>query len=754
MVKRTFNAACRRIPCWILLGGALSLSHAVQAQERNFAIVRPDETAEDIIRKAANVVPSPRQAAWQELEFITFIHFGMNTMTDREWGTGAEDPSMFNPTELDARRWVKSIRDAGMKQVILTAKHHDGFCLWPSKYTDHSVKRSPWRHGNGDVVREVADACHEYGLKFGVYLSPWDRHEPTYGDSPRYNEFFRNQLTELLSNYGDISEVWFDGACGEGPNGKRQEYDWKSYYAVIRKLQPKAVIFGMGPDVRWVGTEAGYARETEWSVLPDKARNLDSIAARSQQNPVDGAFIPGDLTGEDLGSRVRIAHATALVWYPAEADVSLRPGWFYHAAENGRAKSSEQLLDIYYNSVGRNAVLLLNLSPDKHGIIHEDDLRNVVAMREILDRTFKQNLVTGATCSATSEQKEHRVTAVIDGKPDSYWAAEDGTESASLEFTLRSACLFDRAMLQENIHVGQRIESFHLDAWDGSQWKQFAAGTTVGYKRLLRFPAVRASKVRLVIDRSRTNPTLSAVGLFKSPAAVVIEPDGDSFQDSTIVRLVADEPGVAIRYTLDGSDPLNTSPLYNEGAPLHLRHTTTVKAAAFDGSKGIVITAKTFVRSRAMRSISIEGTASTKYGGGERQRLIDGKRGSAGDLNKEWIGFEGENMTATVELADSCSLSSITLGCLQAQGSWVFLPSRVSFFSSPDGIRWDSLGTRPLPCEKDEEVCTRDIALAVPNIGARYVRVVAENVGRCPGWHAGAGKKAWLFVDEIIVEGK
>ncbi len=330
---------------------------------RNFVLIAPGDDAAAIVHKAAGVAPSAAQMAWQEREFTAFAHFGMNTFTDREWGQGTEDPKLFNPTDFDARQWVRAIKDGGMKMLIVTAKHHDGFCLWPSALTTHSVKSSPWKGGRGDVMAEVSAACREEGLAFGVYLSPWDRHEPGYGDSPRYNEHFRGQLRELLTNYGPIAEVWFDGANGEGPNGRKQVYDWPSYYKVIRELQPRAVIFGMAPDVRWVGTESGYGRETEWSVVPADVPDPVSAAAGSPLYPLDGAFTPRDLTADDLGSRAKIASAKALAWYPAETDVSIRPGWFYHAKEDGQVKSPEKLVDIYFSSVGRNGVLLLNIPP-------------------------------------------------------------------------------------------------------------------------------------------------------------------------------------------------------------------------------------------------------------------------------------------------------------------------------------------------------------------------------------------------------
>ena len=509
----------RSVACLSLIVFGVLLPRHMTAQESpgNIAVIRPGETMESIIAKAAHVTPSPRQMAWQEREFIAFTHFGMNTFTDREWGDGKESPSLFNPTALDARQWARVVRDAGMKMIIVTAKHHDGFCLWPTKYTGHSVRNSPWRDGKGDVVGEIAAACKEFGLKFGVYLSPWDRHEPCYGDSPKYNEHFRNQLRELLTNYGTVDEVWFDGACGEGPNGKRQVYDWQSYYKLIRELAPQAVIAIMGPDVRWVGTETGVGRETEWSVLPDIAKDVDSIASRSQQNPVDGAFNPGDLMQADLGSREKLRSARTLVWYPAETDVSIRPGWFYHGNQDLQVKSPGELVDIYYSSVGRNGQLLLNIPPDRRGLIHENDVSHLMGMKTILDRTFAVNLCSGAKVKATSARKSYPAVYASDRSNATWWMPAEGAFAPSLEWTFPEARTFDCLLLQERIQIGQRIEKFRLEAWSGGTWKEVVRGTTVGYKRLLRFPAVTSTRVRLVIDESRTSPTLSTVGLFKTP---------------------------------------------------------------------------------------------------------------------------------------------------------------------------------------------------------------------------------------------
>jgi alpha-L-fucosidase len=491
-----FLPACRR--------GAGPTGPSGSTRPSHFAFIPSGETPAEITRLAANIVPTHSQLAWQEMEFIAFAHFGMNTFTDREWGEGTEDPALFNPTAFDAGQWARVLKDAGMKMIIVTAKHHDGFCLWPSRFTDHSVESSPWRNGRGDVVGEVAQACREAGLKFGVYLSPWDRHEPTYGDSPAYNKHFRDQLRELLTAYGEVGEVWFDGACGEGPNGKRQEYDWWSYYRIIRELQPKAVIFGMAPDLRWVGTETGYGRETEWSVVPVRVKE-----AASAFDSLDDVFLPGDMTAEDLGSRARIAAARALAWYPAETDVSIRPGWFYHPSQDDEVKTPEKLIDIYFSSVGRNGVLLLNVPPDKRGLIHENDVRSLTEMKRILDGTFAVNLAEGAKVKASSEKKGAKAGFILDEDKVTFWTTPDGVETASL--------VFDVALLQEEIRAGQRVEEFGLEAWDGQAWKPFAGGTTIGGKRLLRFQEVTTNRVKLTIKRSRTSPTLSAFGLYKLP---------------------------------------------------------------------------------------------------------------------------------------------------------------------------------------------------------------------------------------------
>ncbi|WP_121356664.1 alpha-L-fucosidase [Flavisolibacter nicotianae] len=482
------------------------------ATGRSAVVLNPTDTETDIIRKAATVVPAPRQLRWQQLELTGFFHFGVNTFTNREWGDGKEDPRLFNPTELDAGQWVKAAKDAGIRQVILTAKHHDGFCLWPTATTTHSVKSSPWKGGKGDVVKEVAEACRRYQMGFGVYLSPWDRNSSVYG-TDAYNDFFVQQLTELLTRYGRVDEVWFDGANGEGPNGKKQVYDFERWYKLIRQLQPGAVIAIMGPDVRWVGTESGYGREQEWSVVP--ANNLDqsAVAANSQRGI---AFKPeGDMRGDDLGSRQQILKAKGLVWYPAETDVSIRPGWFFHESENGKVKTPEKLLDIYFHSVGRNGVLLLNIPPDKRGLVHENDVRQLKEWKQLRDEVFKTNLVKTAAIQASNGS---RTGVLTDEKTGTDLATRAPDSVVTVNLSWKTPQTFSVLCLQENIRKGQRIEQFVLDYWDGKDWRKAAGGTTVGYKRLVQFEAVRASKVRLRILSSRLNPCLAELGLYNYTA--------------------------------------------------------------------------------------------------------------------------------------------------------------------------------------------------------------------------------------------
>lgn len=414
-------------------------------------------TAEQKIDMASRLVPSPRQLQWQRLELTAFLHFGINTFTGREWGDGTESPALFNPGQLDAEQWIRTLSDAGFKMVILTAKHHDGFCLWPTATTAHSVKSSPWRDGKGDVIAELRRACDKYGIKLGIYLSPWDRNADCYGDSPRYNDMFVAQLTELLTGYGRIDEIWLDGACGEGPDGKKQQYDWERYRRTIERLQPEAVVAIMGDDVRWVGNENGMGRETEWcataltpGIYPESARSNSRLGI-------------GDMS-PDLGSRDLVARADRLYWWPSEVDVSIRPGWFYHDSEQPRSLRS--LAEIYLNSVGRNSVLLLNIPPDTRGLIADADAARLKELRSWLD----SNLTP---------------------LPASKFNRQD------ISINLEPAAAVNAVTLSEDISRGQHVEKFEVDALVDGQWRKVSQGTTIGLKRILVFPEVQAAALRV-----------------------------------------------------------------------------------------------------------------------------------------------------------------------------------------------------------------------------------------------------------------
>ncbi|MBI5364768.1 MAG: alpha-L-fucosidase [Planctomycetes bacterium] len=439
-------------------------------------------------------LPSADQVAWHAMAYYAFVHFNMNTFTAREWGEGRESPDTFAPTELDCRQWCRAFRDAGMKGVILTAKHHDGFCLWPSKTTEHTVARSKWKDGKGDVVRELAEACREYGLKLGLYLSPWDRNHPAYGDSERYNAVFRAQLEELCTGYGPLFEVWFDGACGEGPNGKRQVYDWPGFVGVVREHQPHAVIFSdAGPDVRWVGNENGVAGETCWAML-----RRDEFYPGT---PNSGPLTPGQEDGTD--------------WVPPECDVSIRKGWYWKASEDGTVKSVDELERIWLASVGRNANLLLNVPADRRGRIPDAEVRVLRELKERVDRTYAKDLARDARASAAGDRGVREdASKVVDGERTTYWAARAGATSGELVLELPEARAFDRVWLQEPIELGQRVRGFRVEAEVGGTWTELVRGTTIGYRRILAVPRTTARRVRVVIEEARGRCALATVGLF------------------------------------------------------------------------------------------------------------------------------------------------------------------------------------------------------------------------------------------------
>jgi alpha-L-fucosidase len=463
---------------------------------------------DDFLKKLISVVPDERQLRWQRLEFYGFIHYGVNTFTDREWGDGTEDEAVFNPTAQDADQWAEAFKNAGMKGLILTAKHHDGFCLWPSRFTEHSVKNSPFRGGRGDVVMEAAKACEKAGIKFGVYLSPWDRNSRFYGDSPAYNAYYKNQLTELLTGYGELFSVWFDGACGEGPNGKRQVYDFEGYYELIRKYQPQAVITVCGPDVRWCGNEAGRARRAEWSVVPKRL-----LAPLQEEEKRRLALRDISCETEDLGSREALKNEPELIWYPAETDTSIRRGWFYHQSDDDTVRSAEEIVEIYENTVGGNSSLLLNVPPDRRGILHEKDVESLEKAGKIIRDRYAGNLIEKA---AVNDGHGKNIKPLIaEDSYDAFWKNPDGEEKAEIYVTFDSRECVSRLVLRENIRLSQRIEGVKLYAVYGEDRKLLGTAENVGSKKIIGFESVCADKFLISVEGARLCPTLSFIGLYR-----------------------------------------------------------------------------------------------------------------------------------------------------------------------------------------------------------------------------------------------
>lgn len=451
-------------------------------------------------------IPTEDQMAWHEMEMNAFIHFTTNTFTDLEWGYGDEKPSIFNPTELDVEQWVSTIKDAGLKGVILTTKHHDGFCLWPSEYTEHSVKNSPYKDGEGDIVKEVSDACAKYGLKFGVYLSPWDRNRSDYGQES-YITYFRNQLEELLTNYGPVFEMWFDGAMGgDGYYGGAREnrtidnetyYDWANTIDFARSLQPNIIFFSdAGPEIRWVGNERGFVNATNWNTMTPDTLYAGKAGIEDLLN-----------TGSEDGTH----------WIPGEVDVSIRPGWFYHAHEDSKVKTPEELFDIYLTSVGRGSVLLLNIPPDRRGLVHENDVKSLQGFRSLLDSRFAHNIAQDAKITANSyrgKSKQYSPSNMIDNDKNSYWATDDNVKTGSFEVVFENPKEISYILLQEYIQLGQRVKSFNIEIWENDSWKEVVSATTIGYKRILKLDPVTTQKIRVNINNSKACPTISNVEVY------------------------------------------------------------------------------------------------------------------------------------------------------------------------------------------------------------------------------------------------
>lgn len=438
-------------------------------------------------------LPTPQQLAWHEMEFYFFIHFGPNTFTDKEWGHGDEPEDIFNPTQLDCRQWARIAKQAGAKGIIITAKHHDGFCLWPSKFSTHTVRESKWKNGKGDVLKELAQACREQGLKFGVYISPWDRNHPKYG-TPEYNDVYINTMKEIFASYGNIWELWWDGANGEGPNGKKQVYDFRRFENTVRKISPKTIIFSdIGPDTRWGGNESGFAGKTNWNYLDTAGFK------RGAGGPSQDTLNSGNAFGKN--------------WIPVECDVSIRPGWFYHDYEDEKVKSGEQLFDLYLKSVGRGANFLLNVPPDRRGLINEHDSAALMAFKKLKDKNFDENLLADAKTywEVSDEAVVNNSVSYhsLDKKSHTY-----GINEQSFVVELPGSKKINCIVLREAIHLGQSVQNFKIILLNKDQQVGEINGTTIGRKRILTFPAKTITSFKVILDDRNGQDNVSGIAAY------------------------------------------------------------------------------------------------------------------------------------------------------------------------------------------------------------------------------------------------
>ncbi|SHK79343.1 alpha-L-fucosidase [Chitinophaga jiangningensis] len=634
--------------------------------------------------KPYGALPSKSQLEWNDMEYYMFIHFGPNTFTNKEWGHGDEDPKVFNPTHVDARQWARTAKLAGMKGIVLTAKHHDGFCLWPSKYSTHTVRESMYK---GDILKELSAACKEYGLKFGVYLSPWDRNHPDYG-TPQYNQTFVNTLTEVLSNYGPVFEQWFDGA---NDGTKPQQYDFELFNNTVHKLQPNAVIFSdVGPGCRWVGNENGIAGTTNWSTLNIKGYGPGKAAPPQQQ----------------LNEGVEDGEA----WVPAECDVSIRPGWFYSPDTDDKVKSLQDLLKIYYGSVGRNGNLILNVPVSRDGVIHKNDSTRLMELRRVLDATFKNNLARKgvATASVTrSGNSAVKVSHLNDGNPDTYWATPDNVTSASFTLTFKQPVTFNRIGLEEYLKLGQRVKAFSVEILENGQFREVAKASTIGHKRILELPKLTTTQVRVNILDAKACPVIREVGLYLAPV-LVTQPvlQRNNKGDVIVANATVDQH---IYYTTDGSTPGTKSNLYKMGEVIALPSGGVVKAVSIHTENG-----KT--ERSAVTSVGYDvAPAKWTVQPAAAARAIDGQAGTA------WVSEAGYPQELVVDLSEALTLKGFTYTPVTNAHTGGVIYG-YEFYTSGDGKAWTKAAAGMFANIKNNPV---QQSITFSPVKARYIKLVA-----------------------------
>jgi alpha-L-fucosidase len=634
--------------------------------------------------KPYGVLPTQGQLNWQETGMYCIIHYGVDTYTNKEWGYGDEDPKIFNPSQFSALQIVAAAKAGGFKGVVVVAKHHDGFCIWPTKTTEHNISKSPYKNGKGDMLKEYREACDKLGMKLGVYCSPWDRNNPNYGTA-EYVKIYREQLKELYTNYGPLFISWHDGANGgDGYYGGKHEvrkidrstyYGWDTTWAITRKLQPNAVLFGdVGPDVRWVGNEEGHAGETCWATYTPHAPDEGKIPANGYVKDYEGT--EGTRNGK--------------YWMPAECDVSLRPGWFYHKAQDEGVKSPYTLLDLYYKSVGRGAALDLGLSPDPRGIVNEIDVKSLTEFGNLLKQTFAVNLAKGATLTASNVRGGNKAKFgpqfLLDDSRYSYWATDDKVTTPTLTIDLHSPKTFNVIRLRENIKLGQRIEAVAVDAYLDSKWEQIGEATSIGGNRLIRLTQnITASKLRLRITASPVAIALSDFGIYKEP--VHLTAPKVSRNKKGEVSITTEAPVSAIHYTLDGHEPTLSSPVYSK--PFTLDEGGVVKARSFEGKDQQSESAYVSFGYAKTNWKVLDATAAND-GWGKTENAFDENTGSLySTLKKEDAQFPQQ---ISVDLGKEQKIKAFGYSPRQDKQADGIVDSYV-FYVSKDGKTWEKVAS-------------------------------------------------------------
>lgn len=755
----------------LALGCSLASLAAVGAQipYSTMHVIAEGDSPAVIAEKAAKVLPRPNQTAWMRLERTFFLHFGVNTFNEVEWGTGREEPSLFNPTALDANQWLGAVKNFGGTMLVVVAKHHDGFSMWPTRYTPHSTVASPWRGGKGDLVREVADAAKAHGVKLAVYLSPADLYQlktnpknpagyygngssnvlsviptdpasfqgdPAKGRAPApgftnytyvvddYNRYFLNQLYELLTEYGPIHEVWFDGA---NPDPSVHEtYNYEAWYHLIRSLQPDAVIMGKGPDVRWVGNESGVGRTTEWSVIPLP------IAPENYTWP--------DWTGGDLGSRAKLTPGSHLWWYPAEVNTTILGGnqWFW--ARNKHPRTVTQLVDIYYTSVGRNGNLILNLSPDKRGLVPDNQLDALGKAAQIINETFATDLSAGGKVSADDSNPANNAALALDRNLDTWWEAAPGQTNGTVTLTLPKAVTFDVVSLQEAVeHRSQRIESFVIEVWNGSAWvvaEKIPSDelTTVGHRRLIRLKSpVTADQVRIRITGSRLEPTLAEIGLFKQSSKTLPPTISDRSTNGAVS--LSNLAGNKMVYTVDGSEPTTSSTVYTVPIALPMDRSVTVRAASLLPNSQLGIVGSRIFAGLMPIGWKVVNVDSQETAGADNSaaRAIDGD--SSTFWHTRWNADQRQPHLITVDMGTTHRIGGFTYLPRQ-DGLLNGVVEKYRFETSADGVTWTTNIADGSFANIQNNPSLQEVSFA--SVAARYFRFTSLRAIWNSGWSSAA----------------